>query len=325
MLKPSRAALVCAATAWTLMLSGPSWAQTPDVIPPDDWRLPTNPPRNPSLEPGFDIVKQAFQKTDPRYLLSFTQACDVGGGNPASRKGVAAPPSKLFDNFYYVGRTDVGAWVLKTSDGLILFDTLYNVGEVESIILPGMRKLGLDPAQIKYVIVSHAHRDHAGGMPYFRSKGTLILMGGQDWIAIGGAPNEQSIIKDGQILKLGDTSVKLILIPGHTPGTIASIFPVTENGKRHVVMLEGGMGSVPHMKDEIRKNGVDVFLNPHLAFSDSVAWGYVTRPEMRHPGHNDLVVGAPAIERFFEMQEICGRARAEMKAAGAKGAGKTDE
>src|SRR4051812_18686265 len=125
-------------------------------------------------DPSLPIVQQAFKLTDPRFLISFSRYCMLNGPNTANGKGDAATPSQLFDNLYYVGRTDVGAWVLKTSDGLILFDTLNNPDEAANIIVPGMRKLGLDPDQIKVVILTHSHGDHSGGMPYFKAKGLRI-------------------------------------------------------------------------------------------------------------------------------------------------------
>ena len=118
--------------------------------------------------------------SDARYLISFNRYCMLNGPNTANGKGGAATPSQLFDDFYYVGRTDVGAWVLKTSAGLVLFDTLNNPEEAANIVVPGMRKLGLDPDQIKLVVLTHSHNDHSGGMPYFRAKGVRVMISEAD-------------------------------------------------------------------------------------------------------------------------------------------------
>src|SRR3954469_14383189 len=109
---------------------------------------------------SLPLVQQAFKMTDARYLISFSRYCMLDGPNTANGKGDAAPPSQLFDNVYYVGKTDVGAWVLKTSGGLVLFDTLNNPDEAANIVVAGMRKLGLDPDQIKLVVLTHSHNDH---------------------------------------------------------------------------------------------------------------------------------------------------------------------
>src|SRR5438105_897570 len=90
--------------------------------------------QRPAPDPSLSLVQEAFKLTDPAYLISFNRYCMLNGPNTANGKGDAAIPSQLFDNLYYVGRTDVGAWVLKTSEGLVLFDTLNNTAEAANII-----------------------------------------------------------------------------------------------------------------------------------------------------------------------------------------------
>src|SRR5271154_793521 len=71
-------------------------------------------------------------------------------------------PAKVFDNLYFVGSKIHSSWALTTSDGIILIDTLFTYNSDEEIV-GGLKKLGFDPAKIKYVIISHAHPDHVGG------------------------------------------------------------------------------------------------------------------------------------------------------------------
>ena len=78
-----------------------------------------------------------------------------------------AEPAKVFDNLYWVGQTQFSAWALKTSAGIIIIDALYDYS-VEDEIVGGLTKLGLNPADIKYVIVSHAHGDHVGGAKFLQ-------------------------------------------------------------------------------------------------------------------------------------------------------------
>jgi hypothetical protein len=274
---------------------------------------------------SLPIVQEAFKMTDPRFLVSFTRYCMLNGPNTANGKGEAAIPSQLFDNLYYVGRTDVGAWVLKTSDGLVLIDTLNNTDEARNIIVPGMDKLGLNPDQIKRVILTHFHNDHTGGMPYFRDKGLRLMASEVDWGQLGGVPNPDSVIRDGQVLKVGDTSITLLLIPGHTEGTIAAVFPVFDHGQRHMAVLTGGIGptgglemhqtainSLEHLSTVTRQMGVDVLLDPHEAIIDSTAWGYIMRPGERKPNQNELIVGAEPFQRFNNMLTTCMKARVVM-------------
>ena len=245
--------------------------------------------------------------------------------NTANGKGDAATPSQLFDNLYHVGRTDVSAWVLKTSAGLVLFDTLNNPDEAANIIVPGMRKLGLDPDQIKLVVLTHSHNDHTGGMPYFRAKGVRMMVSEVDWAALGGVPNPESVIHDGQVVTLGDTSITLLLIPGHTAGTIAALFPVFERGQRHVAVLTGGIGptggidshrtaiaSLEHLATVTKQARADVLLDPHEAIIDTTAWGYIMHPGERKQNQNELIVGNERLERFTQMLSTCMNARVVM-------------
>ena len=274
---------------------------------------------------SLPLVQDAFKLTEGRYLMSFSRYCMLNGPNTANGKGAAATPSQLFDNLYYVGRTDVGAWVLRTSNGLVLFDTLYNSDEAANIIEGGMRKLWLDPAQIRLVILTHSHNDHSGGMAYFRSKGIRVMVAEADWGALGGAPNPESIIRDRQVVTFGDTSITLLLIPGHTPGTIAAVFPVFDRGQRHMALLAGGIGptggveqhrgaitTLGNLAAYTKEVGVDVFLDPHEAIIDSDAWAYVMHPEQRKPNENNLIVGADRFQQFARMLTTCFQARVVM-------------
>ena len=80
-----------------------------------------------------------------------------------------APSAKVFDNFYFVGGKIHSSWALKTSAGIILFDTLFPYNSA-ALIEGGFKKLGLNPKDIKYVIISHAHQDHIGGAEYLQKK-----------------------------------------------------------------------------------------------------------------------------------------------------------
>src|SRR5882762_6089511 len=95
----------------------------------------------------------------------------AGAGQGPQRQGpppVAswhAEPVKVFDNLYFVGMTEYSSWALTTSQGIILIDAIYDYS-VEDEIVGGLKKLGLNPADVKYVLVSHAHGDHYGGAKY---------------------------------------------------------------------------------------------------------------------------------------------------------------
>src|SRR5262249_61868962 len=166
------------------------------------------------------------------------------------------------------------------------FDTLNNPEEAANIVVPGMRKLGLDPDQIKLVVLTHSHNDHSGGMPYFRGKGLRVMVSEADWGPLRGAPNPESIIHDGQVGKFGETSITFILVPGHTPGTVAAVFPVFDHGQRHVAVLAGGIGptggvgahpaaiaSIAHLSAPAKQAGGGGFRAPPARTTPSASCG----------------------------------------------------
>src|SRR6476659_9870825 len=93
------------------------------------------------------------------------------------------PPTKVFDQLYYIGNVFVGCWVLVTSGGIIMWDAMDNVDEAEHIVEAGYKTLGLDPSTIKYIIITHGHGDHCGGVPFFTKKypGIHVLSSPADW------------------------------------------------------------------------------------------------------------------------------------------------
>src|SRR5258706_4102109 len=173
---------------------------------------------------------------------------DVAPPPPPDQATWFTEPAKVFDNLYFVGTKIHSAWALTTSEGIILIDTLYDYASEEAIVA-GLKKLGLDPATVKYVIISHAHGDHVGGAKLMQDRfGSRLVMGAPDWDAIEksvnqyphGKPKPDIVAADGQKITLGDTSVTLSTTPGHTPGTISMIFQVKDNGRPLTIAYSGG-------------------------------------------------------------------------------------
>src|ERR1700688_3864493 len=158
---------------------------------------------------------------------------------PPDRSKWHAEPVKVFDNLYFVGEKEYSAWAVATSEGIILLDTIWAYS-VEDEIVGGLKKLGLDPAQIKYALVTHGHRDHVGGAKYLQDHfGTRIILSAADWDLVEKSPRvtvkpkRDMVATDGQKLTLGDTALTLYLTPGHTLGTVSVLIPVKDNGKPH--------------------------------------------------------------------------------------------
>lgn len=159
---------------------------------------------------------------------------------------MARDPFQVFDNLYFVGQGEVGSYVIETSDGLILLDTLYDNEGYTEYHLGNIRELGLDPADIKYAIILQGHRDHFGG-----ARALQQVINAQFGIAEEDrkmmveyfgewAPRIDFIIEEGDTLTLGDTTLHFEITPGHTPGTTSIRFSVFDNGTEHLAYLHGG-------------------------------------------------------------------------------------
>src|SRR5262249_18605461 len=181
------------------------------------------------------------------------------GPPPANRKNWYTEPAKVFDDVFFVGTKDRSAWVLPTGDGLILLDTTFEY-EAEEVIVGGLKRLGFDPAGVKYVIISHAHAGEVGGAKLMQDRfGSRIVIGAGDWDMIeqsvnrfpNGKPRRDIAVTDVQKITLGGRIVTLVPMPGHTAGTLSMIFEVKDSGMPRTVAFSGGtefnfVNDVPH-------------------------------------------------------------------------------
>lgn len=257
-----------------------------------------------------------------------TRAANTGKPRPIpARDSWYAEPAKVFDNVYFVGTKINNAWVIKTSEGIILLDTMYNYA-AETEIIGGLKKLGLDPATIKYVIVSHGHGDHDEGAKMLQDRyGTRVIMGGPDWDAIikannmpGGVPKRDIVATDGQKVTLGDTTVTILLTPGHTLGTLSFLFPVKDQGKTYQVAYSGGMGfNFPRSKerfdiyiasarkfgDAAKAAGANIIFSNHSMYDQ--AW-IRSRWQRKNGEVSPFVVGADGVARYASVLGECAKA-----------------
>ena len=252
---------------------------------------------------------------------------DVAPGPAPDRATWATDPAKVFDNLYFVGTRIHSAWALATSEGIVLIDTLYEYASDDAIV-GGLKKLGLDPGTVKYVIVSHAHGDHVGGAKLMQDRfGARLIMGGPDWDMIdksvnqypNGKPKRDIVATDGQKLTLGDTTVTIILTPGHTPGTLSLIFDVKDNGKPLTVAYSGGTAfnfpnDVPHFDTYIESQrkmaaaaagaNATALMSNHSEFDNAVT--KIKTLAARKSGEpHPFDIGRDAVARYFKVTETC--------------------
>jgi len=267
-----------------------------------------------------------------------------GRGQPAGPPARAtwyAEPAKVFDNLYFVGQTEFSAWAVTTSEGIIIVDTIFDYS-VNDEIIEGLRKVGLDPATIKYAIVSHGHGDHSGGAKALQDRfGTRIVLSADDWDLLdrsaGAKPKRDIVATDGQKLTLGDTTVTMHLTPGHTKGTISTIIPVKDRGQPHVAAYWGGTmfnwirnrgayitpgtpdkywfdiyaSSAARFREVAARAGADVLLSNHTNYDGTKE--KIPQLARRKPGDpNPYVVGPQVVQRYLTTVNECAQAGSMM-------------
>jgi metallo-beta-lactamase class B len=249
--------------------------------------------------------------------------------NP-NRKSTYLEPKKAFDDLYWMGTQSRSSWALTTSDGIILYDT-HGVYDSEDLIVGGLKKLGLDPAKVKYVIISHAHVNEVGGAKLMQERyGARIVMGVGDWDLVGesvngfptGKPKRDIVATDGMKIALGGRTVTLYLLPGHTPGTIGGIFQVHDQGKPLTVAYSGGtefnfVNDVPHFDTylaSVRRfaaiaaaAGATIIMGNQSQF-DNAASKLRMLADRRTGEPHPLEVGAAAVARYFKIEDECAQA-----------------
>jgi metallo-beta-lactamase class B len=246
---------------------------------------------------------------------------------PADRAKSYTDPAKVFDDVYFVGTKDRSAWALPTSDGIILIDTTFEY-EADRVIVGGLKTLGLDPASVKYVIVTHGHAGEIGGAKLMQDRyGSRIVMGKGDWDRIeqfekrfpNGRPRRDIAVTETQKITLGDRTVTVMPMPGHTPGTLSLLFQVKDNGMPLTVAYSGGtefnfVNDVPHFDAYIESErkfaaaaaaaGATILLTNQSEFDS--AYMKIRMLAGRHPGEtHPLEVGRDAVQRYFKIFDEC--------------------
>ena len=301
----------------------------------------------PATPPVSDATVQAHVDAATRLAGSdLTPLLSLCKAAPAERPKVneqdlaaqiakpSPPPGKAFDNLYFLGDSWVSAWALNTSDGIILFDTLNTDKEAATLIEGGLRKVGLNPARIKYIIVTHGHGDHSGGVNYLvRRYHPRVAMGDADWTMLETkpdfptpmwepAPKRDISVKDGDTITLGDTTVTMYITPGHTLGTISPVFDVTSGGEKHRVIEWGGTGfnfgkdfmrldgfiaSTKRMRAIVAEQKIDVMISNHGGYDEAPVKLAKHRQDPRGP--NPFVLGTATVERALDVMGECGVAQ----------------
>src|ERR1051326_2483936 len=236
-----------------------------------------------------------------------------------------AEPQKVFDNLYFLGTKFHTSWALTTSDGIIIIDTLYEYASGPEIV-DGLKKVGLDPAKIKYVLITHGHGDHDQGATLLQDRyGAHVALSEADWGLIekggampGGKPKKDMVVRDGQEIVLGDTTVVVVLTPGHTPGAYGLLFTAKDHGRAVPVVYASGtaftsddrkffetfIASQKKLAAAAAAYNATVLISNHTAFDD--AWTKARLAAWRPQGEpNPFEVGKEGVANYFKVLEEC--------------------
>jgi metallo-beta-lactamase class B len=217
------------------------------------------------------------------------------------------PPIKVFDNLYYVGPGSVAVWLIPTTDGLILIDSAQE--PLVDHVIASIRTLGFDPKNVKYILLSHGHLDHFGGAGKIQAlSGARVATLEEDWALIEatyqspgrenrdpGVPLKRDmVLREGQTLTLGKTTLKVYKLPGHTPGSPSFEFTVYDGGRPHKALLFGGPGqrngveggteflnSIRRLKREFADVEVPVHVHSYLNTYPYPSGGAIFEPAMK--------------------------------------------
>ena len=172
----------------------------------------------------------------------------------------AQQPFTLYGNSYYVGTAGISAVLVTSPQGHILIDGATEEGG--KVVADNIRSLGFKLEDVKYILSSHAHHDHAGGIAYLQKlSGATVLAGAGNVEALrsGVSPKEDPqfgsltnmapianvrAVADGEVVKLGALAVKAHSTPGHTPGGTTWTWQSCEAGRCKIVVFADSLTAV---------------------------------------------------------------------------------
>jgi metallo-beta-lactamase class B len=296
-----------------------------------------------------DNFRDAFKAAGTEHFNLYNMLCPrienpnagkIGEPDEARKESIEkAVSAKVFDNLYYVGEhafweSSASAWAVDTGEGIVLIDALYpDSGPV--LIEKGLREQGLDPKNIKHIIVGHAHLDHYGAARYLQDKyGARVMMSDAEWDFLAKdkrdpaqKPKKDVVIKDGETFRVGSASFTFYVTPGHTPGTVSTIFTVKDGPKERKVAQWGGTGfgfsgaqgeeklnwfktyvqSAERFKNVIKESGADVLIANHPGLDNTIEKN-AALSQSSDREKNPWVIGNDRVVAYVQTAQSCAAA-----------------
>ena len=235
-------------------------------------------------------------------LSAFMPVPLLAQADPTSRSwNQPVEPYRILGNLYYVGASDIASFLITTPEGHIILDAGFE--ETVPMIRDNVKKLGFKIEDVKTLIIGHAHFDHVGGLADLKAltgaklavseaDAALLASGGKDDYLFTSETfhfkpvQADRLLKDGDTVTLGGTTLTAHLTPGHTKGNTTWTMKVKEGDKTYDVVVLGsptinpgtvlkGMPKYPNVGEDYAKTfrvlkslPCDVFLATHASFFD---------------------------------------------------------
>ncbi|HZN54338.1 MAG TPA: subclass B3 metallo-beta-lactamase [Candidatus Polarisedimenticolaceae bacterium] len=211
-------------------------------------------------------------------------------------------PLRIVGPIHWVGTKELGVYLITTPAGHILLDG--TMPRSAPLIEASIKKLGFDPGDIRWLLISHAHKDHVGTLAHVKKAtgAKLAVMGADIGLLKSGGTTDylfsnskdfhfdpvevDRVLKDGDTVALGGVTLTARATPGHTPGCTTWTTTVEDGGRRYDVVFAGSISvnpgtrlvrdpSYPGILDDYRRSIAlleslkpDIFLAAHAGFFD---------------------------------------------------------
>ncbi|GHA68797.1 subclass B3 metallo-beta-lactamase [Cognatilysobacter bugurensis] len=238
-------------------------------------------------------------------------------------------PFRIAERSWYVGTEGLAAVLIRTDAGAVLIDG--GLPQAAGHVLEQLRKLGVGPGELKWIVFSHAHFDHAGPVAEIaRATGAqiaanaesaaLLARGGSDDVHFGDRllfPPAQAdrLLLDGESIELGDLRLTMHATPGHTPGSQSWTWTDTVDGRPTRIAYADSLSApdyrlidharYPRIVEDYRRGFAavralpcDLLLTPH---PEASGWATADAAN-RHPRPERCAAYADGAEKRFDAQ-----------------------